>query len=285
MSLSQKEIKKIVQDRAYFDYYVDLNTGEAVESGIELIDPKDQNYIRFVFNEDTEKRIGKYLPRVLNQRGIMSPSDIEVNHPHVQAKINELKKSIGRNRRDVTSDETAKIVQMVRNAHQPQYITALMQVILWALIRADLFTIKKGNKGTELNIKLDGLEVNEEYWEIRFNSDDDELDEFIGDAWTLDFPPMDKSNPLEIMLAFATTILEKYPNIADTVSTLQSNVFITYGYSSGGVDYDDAGFLHSELDKLLRKPVVRVNEVKQLTNTEDGIRPATRAVESETIED
>jgi hypothetical protein len=297
MALSQKQVDKIVKDKTHFEVGLDVNDGKAVwidgkwveedEKGeiIEVkeakVDPTQILYVRY--NEDVDRRIRDFLPRVLNQRGVTEPSDIEVSHPHVQSKIREIRKAPGRNRRSFTEEDNIKVIEMVRKAHRPQYMVALMQVILWAMVYDDLFKLANTGKGVSLDIKFD-FEVPEDYWTLQNNNDKDALLlELVTDAWKVEFKRYDRNNPLEMMLAFATTLLEHFPEIGENIGILQSNVVTAFTFASGGAQFDDAGFLIAELDELLRRPILRKHNIKQRENSVKRVRTDDGENKTETI--
>lgn len=294
MSLSRKQIENIVKERTYFTAGLDVDSGEVVFLDGKFVEEKDGEivelkkspvpedrilYIRY--DENVEKKIRDFLPRVLNQRGITNPDEIDVNHTQVQAKIKEIRKMPGRNRKLINEDETNAVVEMVRKAHNPQYMLSLMQVVLWSMVRDDLFKLSKEKSGINLNVKFD-YEVPEEYWErdirTKSNTDDDLLYDFVTDAWKIDFKPYDKSNPLEVMLAYATVIIDTFPELTENIGIFQSNVIVAFSYGSGGVDFDDAMFLNSELDSLLRKPVVRKYAVNEPANVAERVHDFDAAI-------
>lgn len=283
MPLSKKQVEKIVKDKTYFEAGILVDTGEVVWlNGKYVTEDKDGNIIEsseifpddkvlFVnYNENVDKRIREVLPRVLNQRGITNPDDIDLNHTQVQAKLREIKKMPGRNRKVSNEEENNAVVEMVRKAHQPQFMLSLMQVVLWSMLKDDLFKLSKEKAGINLNVKFD-FEIPEEYWEkdIRAKTEDEELlYALITDAWKVDFKPYDRTNPLEMMLAYSTVIIDVYPLIADNIGALQSNVIVAFSYGGGNADFDDAMFLNNELDSVLRKPMVRRYDSVKWSNTD-----------------
>lgn len=256
MPLSQKQIEELVNARTYFEYAVNLDNGdlETIEKSNDI-----QNKLVFRFNEKVTKRIRDYLPRVLNQRGITAPDEIDNRHPQVQSKINKLR-SQKKNSRNVSEEEIISVINMVRNAHQPQYLTALMQVILWSISYDDLFKINKTTAGTSLETKIN-LEVPDDYWDSKVDSDDELLNAMVGDMWTVSFKKFDKSNPLEIMLATVSSLFDSFPESASIIGKLQNNVLVNFSFSNAGVDYDDATFLNGELDTVLHKFVLREHTI------------------------
>lgn len=286
MALSNKQVDKIVKERTYFEVGLDIETGDVVyidgryveenedKELVTLTDPVNDDKILFVkYNEDTDRRIRDFLPRVLNQRGITEPGDIDLSHAQVQAKIKALRQSAGRNKRTVTEEDQLKIVEMVRKAHRPQYMIALMQVILWAMVYDDMFDLAStSGKGVSLNVKFD-FEISPEYWKLNNKVDKDELLYAATDTWKVEFKEYDKNNILEMMLAFATTLLEEYPNISENIAALQNNVVTAFTFAGGGAQFDDAGFLNAELDELLHRPVFKRNSAVKRENTSGRVQP------------
>ena len=279
MVLTQKQVDKIVKEKTNFDVGINVDTGNVVyidgryvEEGkdnelVTLSEPVDNERILFVkYNEDTDRRIRDFLPRVLNQRGITEPSEIDMSHPQVQSKIRELRKEAGRNKRTVSEYEQNNIVEMVRKAHKPQYMIALMQVILWAMVYEDMFDLSNaGGKGVSLNVKFD-FDIKPEYWNISNNKEKDDILYQLTDTWKVDFKEYDKNNPLEMMLAFATGLLEEFPSITENISILQSNVITAFTFAGGGAQFDDAGFLVAELDSILRRPIFKRDDSDKREN-------------------
>jgi hypothetical protein len=120
-----------------------------------------------------------------------------------------------------------------------------MQIISWALLYDDLFTIK----GKQLECRLE-IEVPETYWDRESIGAEESLDSLLVDYT----PPMvafDRTNPLEIMVALVTQLGEQHKQFMDTYGEYIRRAFAGLTLSSRAASIDDAGFLQSTLDEFL----------------------------------
>lgn len=249
--LNRKEKTEILEEMTYFEVSIAYKTGDIVT--VEDEDYwKDENgnlyenseVITARFNEDVKKRISKFNKPLLRMRQIKDLESINANDLEVKSLLKEIKlrnrQNIGKN--TVTPEEEAAAIQTVIDKYEPQYQGAVLQLIIWALVRDDLFS--KTSKGIDCRIQVD---VPDDYWETK-DEGIDELDDIIlGTKLT---PIVKKqSEPLEVMLAIVTTIVNENEEFALKMGELAG---VVGGHlMASSKDYDDAGMFRRELAGFL----------------------------------
>jgi len=274
--MKQEEVERITGERVYFEDTLCLLDGLKVEEEngkrfTELNDELvDDDIITIKFDKVAFDRIKKYSRNVLAMRGIKTIDAVDETDPDVQELLKKWKKRTGRRgtRNKQQRDEEARIarqfVETVISEHRPQYVKTFFQVVVWGLIYEDFFSVAQGR--VEYRIDVD---IPEEYWVNIVRQDDNpdaELDAMLMDykASTLIY---DRTNPLELMLAVTSSLIEDHEEFGEALGTYFDRVVVALQIMGGASQFDDAGFLNSTLDELLPEPMDESDNARGKNNS------------------
>lgn len=256
---TRKEREQIIEEMAYFSYPVSLSTGKIlVKDGDNYIDPDDgsvvgkNDYVVVQYNSKVQKYISKYLPVLLSLRGVPDVNNLNENDVYVKAILDSRRKASGKRKSEPQDVQMA--FRMVRTTYEPQFIAVLFQIILWAMVRDDLFKLIKG-RGIDCRLEI---EVPEDYWDGAATDTEDELENLI----MVDFPEqprLDRTASLEVMVAIVTSLTAKYEEFAKKSGELAGAVFnvMTIGDAE---DFDEAGMFRHKLAAALPEFMVKDND-------------------------
>ncbi len=218
-------------------------------------------------NDAVIQRIRKYLSVLLELRGLVSLENLDESHPDVQKKLQARAKGnpkfarLHRLRRqgknlkgedlETYSNYLQIAVQSVRASQEPQVQLLLFQVINWSIMYDDLFSFEQGNPV----FRLDDIEVPESYWTVGVEvakGEVDPLDALLEKySYQVQVLEIDRSNPLEWMLALVTTLVSAShnPKFSEAIQPVIQNAmyFVTLQSAWRDVSVDEAGFQLSEL--------------------------------------
>lgn len=265
MSLKQNEKEAILKEMTYFDYYLSLDTGVVttkLDDG-RFID-EDGNYytyeevVRCQFNDSVKKRFAKYVGILLAQRGLPDLNELTEGDVHVAAVLKKKKKN------KPTAQDVQGAINLVKTVYGPQFLAAILQLTLWAIVREDLFSMEK--RGINCRIEV---AVNPKYWEDT-DDDEDEMDRLIM-ADLPNAPKREQSNPLEAMIAIVTQLMEDHPKFAKTAGELASVVIANLSFANDN-DIDDAGYFRQQLGKSLPSIMEQQGQSGIVTFTSGGLR-------------
>lgn len=264
--VSKKDALKIAGELAFFEEAIELHSGicleydkgryfytkEKNEEGAEpeIIEvPKDE-YVILRFNDATYERIEKFMRKVISMRGVKDLDSIDEQDADVKKMIRERRQANG-NRR-LGDSQVSAIIESVKRSHRPQYTLISFQVIAWAMMYEDLFIVT--SKSVESKIDID---VPDEYWESRIKetskeSADDVLEKML-EKYEAPIPFVDRTNPLEIMLAITTSLINSNELFAKALGTYVTKAYAGVSTIINAGQYDDAGFLREQLVELLSK--------------------------------
>lgn len=245
------------------------------------------------------KRIRKYLPILLEQRGLLTLDSTDDSHPDVVKKLQARARSNpdfarvykrrqqGRTLRgedlEIYTRYMLTAIQAVQAVQKPQTDLLLFQITAWSVLYQDLFTVAKGS----FEFRLDDIEVPESYWMVGVETDAevDPLDDLMG-GFSYSVKPfeIDRKNPLEIMIALTTTLISNpyNPKFADALQpVLQAAMaFVLLEQAWGDLDVDEAGFQLKQLDGDLAEEVQPENPDEERPKSGGRKRKATSEAES-----
>jgi hypothetical protein len=261
--LNKKEVQSIIEEKTAFEITLSLEHGLEVqekEDGTTFVMVEEEEVlvahdevVTINFNHDVLKRISKYINTALAIRGIKDVDGITETDPDVRKLVANWKKRIGK--KFVSNQEqnvqARRYVETVKREHRPHFIVTFAQVMAWGLIYDDVFTVKKG----AIDVRLD-IEVKPDYWDGNLVAEEndglDALDAMLDD-YVAPEVVYDQSNPLEVMLAITTTLLDENPELGTALEPYYQKVYAAIQVNQQSRTFDDAGFLRTTLDELLSK--------------------------------
>ena len=271
--LKRDEIERITGEKTYFEETICLLDGLLVneyENGNRFTDESTNlthdDFVTISFNKKVYDRISKYLRNIMGMRGIKDINSIEENDADVRELLRKWKNRSGKRfiKPAVEKQKARQFIEMVAAEHRPRYMTTFLQLFCWAIVYEDVFKVGSG----QIEWRLD-IEIDESYWlglDVEEVDVDVELDRLLAD-YTLPRLEYDRTNPLEIMLAVTTALMEKHPEFAKTLATYFQRVFVTFTVLRGDGKFDDAGFLRTTLDDLLSEDVDVPDSVGKQSDT------------------
>jgi len=236
----------------------------SVHTGLEVIEAEDgslsteeeknlteDDVVRIVYNKKVRNRITKYIKQILSMRGVKDAENITANDTEVKELMKGWLKRQGK--RHINGKERTRqsniYIESVARKHRPHYFLAIFQLFSWAILYDDIFSIISGQIDCRLNV-----DIPDAYWEQKLESEEDvdtDLDNLLGDNYSPPELQFDKSNPIEIMLAIITEFLNNHEQFGEELRELFNKMFTSIAIINGNSEFDDAGFLNTELDKLL----------------------------------
>jgi hypothetical protein len=243
--LRKEQVEKLVFEKTGFVKIFELATGEECEADHTL---EADQYIICNFDSNVLKRIRKFSKQLLQMRGIKSIDTIDENDYEVKTRLAKWKKAQKKKtkkpiRIDIERQKIGSIIDSIKREHQPEYLTAIFQTFIWAIMYDDLFTVENGSVDCKLEV-----EVPEDYWVDEVV--DEELDKLFRD-YVPNKVVYDETSPFEIMIAISSSMMKQYDNLNEPLGDLFHKMFATMRILDGDYQFDAAGFLYDTLDELL----------------------------------
>lgn len=260
--MKRDDVERITGKRTYFEETICLHDGLIVkeENGKFSTDETDDlgpnDIITIRFNKEVYERIAKYMRTLLTMRGVKDIGSIDARDPDVMDLLRKWKKRTGR--RALKGSEERRLVnqfiETVTSVHRPEYMRAFFQVIIWAIVYDDFFTVSSGS----IEYRID-VEVKEEYWENNQTSQSD-LDAMLSDYQA---PALvyDRTNPLEVMLSVVSSLVDEYEEFSEALVPYYQRIAVAMQVMGNARRFDDAGFLNERLDELLSDALDETDDV------------------------
>lgn len=297
--LSRKKKEAILAEETYFDIPIHLATGTILEEttdgderifegvssdGIDILATYDEVII-LSFNEDVRNRISKFSQFILGIRGVKNVADISVNDPEVKKLLNDKRKenkSLGGSA-VLTDQDKISAIQIVKQKHEPHYRAVVFEVILWAMMRNDIFTAQIGKGSKSLDCRFP-VNLTDDLFNPEVVQDD--LDDiFMGGS--IEPIKRDKTQPIEIGIAVAKYLLNENESFAEKAGELAGVVFANMAFLVQ--EFDDEDAFRESVVEVLSGTLVKPNTSVNGTNLRGGVQfnspKAGQSREQETKED
>ena len=257
MTLSTAEAQKIIKERTYFDETITLENGEV---------------IRVKFNDAILDRIVESTQMLLGLRGVKNTLRIDENDKDVKALVKKKKQELSRAKRKLTPQDNEKItravVQQFIQQHDRPFQESFYQVVIWAIVADDIFTVSVDERGNDqLEYRIEDVVVPEEYWEPAAKSS---IDGFL-QRQKVFTPYLDRGAPLEHMIAVVQTMFNDYSDFKEKITPKAKVALAAALNLMSEVEYDSAGFLHAELDRILGDEVESGDGADNQANSGGGV--------------
>jgi hypothetical protein len=242
-------------------------------------------------NDKVVQRIRKYLPVLLEQRGLSGVDSLDETHPDVSKKLQARSKSnenfskVYRRRQrglslkgkdqELYARYLQAAIQAVQASNTPRVQFLLFQVATWAVLYDDLFSFDdNGNP----QFRIEDVEVPDSYWSVGVKIEDEEedpLDRLLGIySHKVESLEIDRNNPFEWMLALCITLVsdDYNPEFSENLLPVlqRATYFILLENSWRDMDVDEAGF---QLDSLVGD---LEEEVREADSDDVGPKPRRR---------
>lgn len=200
-------------------------------------------------DEDTMQKARDYTALLISARGIK----IEISGRDQEAGLMARRKMKVQKSRRLERSDIANITAGIQNMHTPHETAARYSAVLLALLDSTdvLFAVGEKADGSitvETLPPFDDLEIPENYFRPRVKTELRKLLEKTAYAPTE--PEVDPNHPVEIMLAYASDLLDKNP---DMNQQLQQHVETAYF----GMQWGDV-LLDEEQERLFRDALASV---------------------------